>query len=185
MYEKVYESMKKCMNHLALFKVSLRNDWMKARQAEGSTSRRLDKQKARQAEGSQPTQPSLNPIHRTGGPVVTQQTSRSNAQEIETRFSLDCKDTKLFVECLEKDKDTDKDVDADRDGTERGVVSGQPTDSSTQLEKVDIDFMVSGLPHAVVKQAENYRVRELVKIESRTHRQDLQADLQQNNAGTP
>ena len=44
-----------------------------------------------------------------------------------------------------------------------------------------------GLPHAVVKQAENFRVRELVKkIESHHHhRQALQADLQQNNAYNP
>ena len=37
-----------------------------------------------------------------------------------------------------------------------------------------------------VKQAENSRVRELVKkIESHPHRQDLQADLQQSNAYNP
>ena len=73
----------------------------------------------------------------------------------------------MFVERFEKDKDTDKDVDADRDGTVRPVVSGQPTGLFTQLEEVDIDFRVSGLPHAVVKHAENSRVRELVKkIES-------------------
>ena len=54
------------------------------------------------------------------------------------------------------------------------------------LEKIDIDFTVSGLSHAVVKQAENSRVRELVKkIESHPHRQDLQADLQQSNAYNP
>ena len=48
---------------------------------------------------------------------------------------------------------------------------------------MDIDFRVSRLPHAVVKQAENFRVRELVKkIESHSHREALQADLQQNNA---
>ena len=89
----------------------------------------------------------------------------------------------MFVERLEKDKDTDKDVDADRDRTERPVVSGQPTGSSTQLEEVDIDFRVFGLPHAVVKQAENSRVRELAKkIENHPHRQALQADLQQSNA---
>ena len=47
-------------------------------------------------------------------------------------------------------------------------------------------FRVSGLPHAVVKQAENFRVRELVKkIESHPHRQALQADLQQKNAYNP
>ena len=50
-------------------------------------------------------------------------------------------------------------------------------------KEVDIDFRVSALPHAVVKQAENYRVRELVKkIEDHPHRQSLQRDLQLNNA---
>ena len=45
---------------------------------------------------------------------------------------------------------------------------------------------MSGLPHAVVKQAENFRVRELVKkIESHPHRQALQADLQQSNTYNP
>ena len=62
-----------------------------------------------------------------------------------------------------------------------------PTGLFTQLEEVDIDFRVSGLPHAVVKQAENSHVRELVKkIESHPHRlEDLQADLQQSNAYNP
>ena len=148
-------------------KISLRNDWMKE----------LGSEVARQAEDNQPTQPNPNPIERTGRPVVTEQTSRSSAQEIDTRFSLDCKNTNLFVERVEKDKDTDKHVDADRDETGRPI---------TQLEEVDIDFRVSGLPHAVVKQAENSRVRELVKkIESHPHRQDLQADLQQSNTYNP
>ena len=45
---------------------------------------------------------------------------------------------------------------------------------------------MSGLPHAVVKQAENFSVRELVKkIESHPHRDALQADLQQNNVYNP
>ena len=45
---------------------------------------------------------------------------------------------------------------------------------------------MSGLPHAVVKQSENVRVRELVKkIESHPHRQALQTDLQQSNAYNP
>ena len=61
---------------------------------------------------------------------------------------------------------------------------GQPTSSSTQFEEVDIDL--SGLPHAVVEQAENCRVRELVKkIENHPHRQALQDDLQQNNPYNP
>ena len=62
----------------------------------------------------------------------------------------------------------------------------QPTGSSTPFYEVDIDFRVSGLPHAVVKQAENSRVRELVKkIENHPHRQALQDNLQQNNAYNP
>ena len=45
---------------------------------------------------------------------------------------------------------------------------------------------MSGLPDALLKRAENSRVRELVKkIESHPHRQALQADLQQSNAYNP
>ena len=65
-------------------------------------------------------------------------------------------------------------------------MSGQPTGLFTQREEIDIDFRVSGLPHAVVKQAENFRVRELVKkIECHLHRQDIQSDPQQSNAYNP
>ena len=77
----------------------------------------------------------------------------------------------------------DKCEDEDQTRTVRPV-SGQSL--FTQLEKIDIDFTVSGLPHAIVKQAENFSVRELVKkIESHPHRQALQADLQQNNVYNP
>ena len=134
----------------------------------------LGSEVARQTEGSQPTQPNPDPIHRTGRPV--------GVLRIDTRFSLDCENTNLFVERLEKYKDTDKDVDADRDRTGRPAVIGQPTGSSTPFNEVDIDFRVSGLPHANVKQNEDSLVRELVKkIENHPHRQDLQADLQQSN----
>ena len=86
----------------------------------------------------------------------------------------------MFVERLEKD------VDADRDRTGTPIVSGQPTGLFTQLNEVDIDFRILGLPHSVAKQAENSRVRELVKkIENHPHRQDLQDDLQQHNAYNP
>ena len=62
-------------------------------------------------------------------------------------------------------------------------VGGQ---QSTKVEELDIDFRVSGLPHAAVKQAENFSVRELVKkIESHPHREALQADLQQNDVYNP
>ena len=64
--------------------------------------------------------------------------------------------------------------------TGRPVVIGQPTGSSTPFDEGDIDFRVSGLPHAVVKQAENSRVCEHVKnIENHRYRQALQDDLQQ------
>ena len=96
-YEKVYESPRLPP------KFSLRHGWMKE----------FGSEVARQAEDNQPTQPNPNPIYSTEKPVVTEQTSRSSAQEIDTRFSLNCKNTNLFVERLEKDKDTDKDADAD------------------------------------------------------------------------
>ena len=54
------------------------------------------------------------------------------------------------------------------------------------LNEVDIDFRIPGLPYSVVKQADNYRVRELVKkIENHPHRHSLQRDLHQNNAYNP
>ena len=88
----------------------------------------------------------------------------------------------MSVERVDKDEDADENVDADQTRTVRPV-SGQ---SFTQLEEIDIDFRVPGLSHAVVKEAENLSVRELVqKIESHPHREALQADLQQNNVYNP
>ena len=61
-------------------------------------------------------------------------------------------------------------------------VGGQ---ESTKVEKLDIDFRVPRLSHAVVKEAEHFRIQELVKkIENHPHREALQADLQQNNASS-
>ena len=86
----------------------------------------------------------------------------------------------VSVTCFNQDKDADENADADHEKTERPVESEQSIGLFTQREEIDIDFRVSGLPHAVVKQAENFRVRELVKkIESHPHRRELQADLQQ------
>ena len=82
-YEKVYESPR------MIPKVSLRHDWMKE----------LGSEVAQQAESPQPTESNPKPNHdRTGRPVVTEQKSRSSAQEIDTLFSRDCKNTNLFVE---------------------------------------------------------------------------------------
>ena len=92
----------------------------------------------------------------------------------------------MSVKRLDQDNDADENVDADHVRTVIPVESEQTIDLFTQREDIDIDFRVSGLPHAVVKQAENFRVRELVKkIESHPHRRALQADLQQNNAYNP
>ena len=56
----------------------------------------------------------------------------------------------------------------------------------SMVNEVNIDFRIPGLPHSVVKQAQNSRVRELVKkIENHPHRQFLQGDLQQNKAYNP
>ena len=94
-----------------------------------------------------------------------------------------------MCQCLlnvyKKNKDAGENVYADQISTRR-LVSGQSIGLFTQREEIDIDFRVSGLPHAVVKQAETFRARELVKkIESHPHREALQADLQQNNVYNP
>ena len=92
----------------------------------------------------------------------------------------------VSVEHLDQDNDADKNVDADDVRTERPVEREQSISLFTQREERNINFSVSRLPHAIVKQAENFRVRELVKmIESHPHRQDLQADLQENNTYNP
>ena len=166
LYEKVYESPRMPP------KISLRHDWRNE----------LGSEVTRQAESSQQTQPKTpNPIVRTGRLVSTEPPSRSSVEEIDTRFLLGCENTNVSVQRSDQDKDADENVDADRVGTQRPVGSEQSIDLFTQREEIDIDFRVSGLPHAVVKQAENFRVRELVKkIESHPHRQAFQADSQQN-----
>ena len=129
--------------------------------------------------------------------VKSEQPSGSLTQEIEKDVLLGCESTNVStgrlvkscvpvsVERLDKDKDADGNVDTDQISTVR-LVSGQSIGLFTQREEIDIDVRVSGLPHAVVKHAENFRVRELVKkIESHPHREALQADLQQNNVYNP
>ena len=88
----------------------------------------------------------------------------------------------MSVTRSDQDKDADENVDADHVRPGRPVYE-QPPGLFTQREDIDIDFRVSRLPHAVVKQAEKFRVCDLVKkIESHPHRraiQAVQADLQQ------
>ena len=72
--------------------------------------------------------------------------------------------------------------DEDQTRTERPVGGQQ----STPEKEIDIDFRVPGFSHAVVKEAANFRVQELVKkIESHPHREALQADLQQTDVYNP
>ena len=124
--------------------------------------------------------------------MKSEQPAGSLTQEIEKGVLFGCESTNVSterpvkscvpvsVERLDQDKDADENVDADQ------IRKGRPIGLFTQREAIDIDFRVSGLPHAVVKQAENSRVRELVKkIENHPHRDALHADLQQNNAHNP
>ena len=146
----------------------------------------LGSEVAGNAESSQPTQPkTTNPIDRTGRLIVLKkQPSSSSAPKIDKRFLFGCGNTNVSV--ADKNKDADENAEAHQLKTGRPVGSEQSVDLFTQREAIDIDFRVSGLPHTVVKQAENFRVRELVKkIESHSHREALRADLQQSNAYKP
>ena len=98
------------------------------------------------------------------------QEKRRRSQEIETRS--------FHEEAIKHDR-TGTPVDC------RDARRAQGHEQS-MLNEVDIDFRVPGLPHCIVKQADKYRVRELVKkIENHPHRQSLQRDLQQNKANNP
>ena len=185
-------------------KISLQHDWMKELGSE--VTRQPEGQVARQAKVFQPTQINPNPNHdRTGRPVVcSENTSRS--QEIDTRFSRESKNsileedanhdrTERPVVCSQNTsqtlfsrdcKNSNSEEKANHDRTVRPVVCSQSVGSTSTFNEVNIDFRIPGLPHSVVKQAENSRVHELVKkIESHPHRQALQADLQRNNAYNP
>ena len=82
----------------------------------------------------------------------------------------------VSVERLDKDKDADEDVDADHVRTGRPVKSGQSIGLFTQRQEIDIDFRVSGLPHAAVKQAEKL-------LCSRTREEDRESSLSRNTSG--
>ena len=116
---------------------------------------------------SHQTQPKTeNPFVKTGRPVKSEQPSGSSTQEIDKRVLLGCESTSertvrlvsscvpMSVERFEQDKDADENVDADHVRTETPVENEQSIGLFTQREETDIDFRVSGLPHAVVKQAE-------------------------------
>ena len=73
-------------------------------------------------------------------------------------------------------------IEEDQTRTERPECGHE----STKVEKLDNDFRVPGLSHAVVKEAERFRVQEHIKkIENHCHREVLQADLQQKERPQP
>ena len=158
--------------------ISSKHDWMK---------------ELVQAKGSQPTQPNPNPNHdRTERPVVCPQGGAPRSQEIETRSLREEAEnhdrTGRPVVCPQAGASQTRCSHMKQNTIERGkpVVCRDANHERSMLNEVDIDFRIPGLPHSVVKEAENYRVRELVKqIENHPHRQSLQRDLQQNNANTP
>ena len=131
-----------------------------------------------QFESSQLNQPIPNPSRdRSGQPVVgthtrTVQDGRktSRSQEIETRS--------FHEEVVKHDRTWTPVVGRD--------ASHESGNEQSMLNEVNIDFRIPGLPHSVVKQTQNSRVRELVKkIENHPHRHSLQRDQQQNEAYNP
>ena len=160
MYEKVY------MSPRPPPKISLKHEWKRelgseiARRPEGEVP---DKQKV----PNQPNQIQTQIMTERRDPLFVLKKERPKA-----RFSRDS--TNFNVE------------ETNHDWTVRRVVCRDANHERSMLNEFDIDFRIPGLPHSVVNQAENSRVRELVKkIENHPHRQSLQRDLQQSNAYNP
>ena len=127
-YEKVYASPRPPPKN------SLKHDWMKELGSE--VARQPKGEVARQAKGSKSTQPNPNPNHdRTGRPVVCPQRGAHRSHEIETRSS--------------------REEAENHDRTGRPVVCRDTNPERSMLNEVDIDFRIPGVPHSVVKQAEN------------------------------
>ena len=73
-----------------------------------------------------------------------------------------------------------------RERTGQPVVNSNESSHEQMLNEVNMDFRIPRLPHSVVKQAQNSRVRELVKmIENHPDRHALQQELQQTKAYNP
>ena len=162
-YEKVYASLRPSP------KISFKDNWREE----------MDSEVAGGSEDSQQSQPkSKNQLSSTVRPV-SEQPPGLLTKEIKKKTGRLVKScVPVSVERVDQDTDADENVDADPVRTGRLVESEQSIGLFTQREEIDIDFSrVSGLPHAVVKQAGNFRFRELVKkIESHPHREALQAD---------
>ena len=145
-------------------KISLKYDWTKELGSE--VARQPEGQVVQQFESSQSNQPNPNPDHsRTVTPVVCSDASHAQGAS-QTRSSYASTIFNVEDETIH-----------DRTGTPvvcRDASHAQGHEQS-MLNEVDIDFRILGLPHSVLKQAENSRVRELVKkIENHPHRHALQ-----------
>ena len=176
-YEKVY------MSPRPPPKISFQDNWMKE----------LDSEVAGSSKDTQRIQPkSKTQLSRTGRPVGEQPFTQEIEKDVlfgregtknSTRSGRPVDGPKSIQSCVSMPVQiADKYEDEDQTRTERPL-GGQ---ESTKVEELDIDFRLPGLSHAVVTEAENIRVQELVKkIESHPHRETLQADLQQNNVYKP
>ena len=164
-YEKVYASPRSPP------KISFKHDWMKELGSE--VVRQREGEVAQQSICSQSSPPNPNPDHdRTWKPVVCRDTSHAQGAS-QTRSSHES--TNFNVE-----------DETNHDRTRKPVVCRDANHEQSMLYVADIDFRIPGLPHSVVKQTENCRVRELVKkIEKHLHRETLQRDLQLNKAYNP
>ena len=205
MYEKVHASPRPPP------KISLKHEWMKELGPE--VAQRPDGQVVQQFKSFQLSQPNPNPDHdRTGQPVVGsdprtekggRKTSRSHEIETLSFHEEAVKHDRTVQPVVGRDTSHEPGVSQTRSShestdfnvgdamIERGPVVGrdashEPSNEQSMLKEVNIDFRIPGLPHSVVKQAQNSRVPELVKkIENHPHRHSLQRDLQQNEAYNP
>ena len=200
-YEKVFASARPPP------KISLKHDWMKefssevARQPDGEVVSTIHKFPIKP--------PNPNPDHdRTVKPVICRDTShaqgasQTSSSHDSTNFNFEdktdhdrtvkpvvCRDTSHAQgasQTRSSHESTNFHVEdqTNHDRTVKPVFCRDANHEQSMLNnEVDIDFRIPELPHSVLKQAENYRVRELVKkIENHPHRQSLQRDLQQNKA---
>ena len=178
-------------------KISLKHDWMKELGSE--VAQRPDGQIVQQFKSSHLNQPNPNPDHeRTKQPFVGsdlkiaqggRKTPRS--QEIETRsFHEEAVNPLSAVTHITSQEHTEHvhlmTARASTLKIKQHMIEREPGNEQSLLNEVNIDFRILGMPHSVVKQAQNSRVRELVKkIENHPHRHSLQRDLQPNEAFSP
>ena len=156
-------------------KISLKHDWMKEL---GSEVARQPEEVARQAKFSQSSQQNPIPCHdRTGNLFCALKEERTILRKLKHVLFVKKlwnpieRGNPLFAfkkgsapNTFSRDS-TNFNVEDEttHDRTEKPVVCRDANHERSMLNEVDIDFRIPGLPHSVVKQADNYRVRELVK----------------------